>query len=172
VRAIVATLGTLAGVIVTLETWGGIPPATVVAASVRPTFTLELLAPHLEPGDLVAGHDELATVTAAGHIDAWLALDPFYRERFVVMRGVQPTGTYTGAPAAFELVPLLERATHEGRRLVVVDVLKDLPGFGGTAALVPRQLARERLRADVVAEVPGARLLHVVPAPADAVARR
>jgi hypothetical protein len=171
-RAIVVGLGTLAGVIVTLETWGGLPPATTVAAAVRPTLTPELLATHLEPGDLVVGHDELATLIAAGRIDGWLALDPFYRERFVVMRGAQPTGTYTGAPAAFALVPLVDRATREGRRLVIVDVLKDMPGFGSTAQLVPRQLAREDLRADVIGEVPGARLLHVVPGRIEAVARR
>ncbi len=109
---------------------------------------------------------------AAGRIDAWLALDPFYRERFVVIRGARPTGTYTGAPAAFELAPLVERAAREHRRLVVVDVLKDMPGFGATHQLVPRQLAREGLRAEVVAEVPGARLLHVVPAAAEVVAAR
>ena len=47
-----------------------------------------------------------------------------------------------------------------------------MPGFGNTALLVPRQLAREGLRADVIGEVPGARLLHVRPGREDAVARR
>ena len=85
----------------------------------------------------------------AGRVDAWLALDEFFRERFVVMRGARPTGTYTGAPAAFELSPLLARAAREQRRLVVVDVLKDMPGFGstaraGAAAARPRGAARPR----------------------------
>ena len=80
-------------------------------------------------------------------------------------RDAQPTGTYTGAPAAFELRPLLERAEREHRRLVVVDVLKDMPGFGSTAQLVPRQLAREDLRGEVIGEVPGARLLQVAARP-------
>jgi hypothetical protein len=118
----------------------------------------------------VAGGDELAVLAVAGRVDAWLALDPFFRERFVVMRGAQPTGTYTGAPAAFELSPLLDRAGRERRRLVIVDVLKDMPGFGSTAQLVPRQLAREGLRAEVIGEVPGARLLLVRPGREDAVA--
>jgi hypothetical protein len=166
VRHVVATLGLLAGVVVSLESWGGDPDLTS-----RPTFTPEILRGYVEPDDLVAGHDELATVMTAGRIDAWLALDPFYRERFVVMRGAQPTGAYSGALAAFELAPLLARATREGRRLIVVDAIKDMAGFGSTAQLVPRQLAREDLRAEVIADVLGARLLHVVRPREDAVAR-
>ncbi|MGD9901880.1 MAG: hypothetical protein AB7U83_00315 [Vicinamibacterales bacterium] len=172
VRRVAAVLGALAIVVVTLEGWGGVPTRTSRAAAARPTLQLEDLRAGLQPDDLVVGHDELATVSVAGRIDAWLALDPFYRERFVVMRGVQPTGTYTGAPAAFDLATLLERATRGERRLMVVDVLKDLPGFGSTAQLVPRQLAREDLRADVVAEVPGARLLHVRPGSTESLAAR
>ena len=79
------------------------------------------------------------------------------------MRGAQPTGTYTGAPAAFELRPCSSGPKREERRLVVVDVLKDMPGFGSTARARaaparPRGPARPRS----IAEVPGARLLHVV----------
>ena len=87
------------------------------------------------------------------------------------MREGRPTGTYTGAPAAFDLAPLVEQARQAGRRLVVVDVLKDMPGFGSTAPLVPRQLAREGLRGEVIAEVPGARLIHVVRRRAEEVGR-
>ena len=70
------------------------------------------LRAELQPDDLVAGGDELATLSVAGRVDAWLALDEFFRERFVVMRGARPTGTYTGAPAAFELAP----AARTGQR--------------------------------------------------------
>jgi hypothetical protein len=171
-RAMVATLGALGALVVALETWGGLPPHTARAESARPTLVLAPLAAELQPTDVVAGGDELAALAVAGRVDAWLALDPFFRERFVVMRGAAPTGTYTGAPAAFELAPLLAAAERERRRLVIVDVLKDMPGFGSTAQLVPRQLAREGLRAEVIGEVPGARLLLVVPARPDAVARR
>jgi hypothetical protein len=170
-RPVGAVLVALACLVVTLETWGGLPTRTARAEAARPTLVLETLREELQPDDLVAGGDELATLSVAGRIDAWLALDEFFRERFVVMRAARPTGTYTGAPAAFDLGPLLERATREGRRLVVVDVLKDMPGFGNTAVLVPRQLAREGLRADVIGEVAGARLLHVRPGREDAVAR-
>ncbi len=166
----VAVLAAMAAVIVTLESWGGVPPRTVRAEVARPTLVLDPLRAELLPDDLVAGGDELATLAVAGRVDAWLALDAFFRERFVVMRGAQPTGTYTGAPAAFALSPLLDRAGREQRRLVIVDVLKDMPGFGSTAQLVPRQLAQEGLRAEVIAEVPGARLLLVRPGREDAVA--
>ena len=113
----------------------------------------------------MAGGDELATLSVAGRVDAWLALDEFFRERFVVMRGGAADRAPTPAPRPRSSCgPLLERAGREDRRLVVVDVLKDMPGFGSTARLVPRQLAREGLRAEVIGEVPGARLLHVGPA--------
>ena len=104
-RPVVAALGALAGVVVALETWGGVPPQTARAEAARPTLVLDALAAELQATDLVAGGDELATLAVAGRVDAWLALDGFFRERFVVMRGAQPTGTYTGAPAAFELSP-------------------------------------------------------------------
>jgi hypothetical protein len=171
VRPVVGALMVLIAAIVTLESWAGVPTRTARAEAARPTLVLDPLRVEIQAGDLVAGGDELATLAAAGRIDAWLALDEFFRERFVVMRQTRPTGTYTGAPAAFDLTPLLERADREARRLVVVDVLKDMPGFGSTAALMPRQLAREDLRGEVMAEVPGARLIHVVRAREDAVAR-
>jgi hypothetical protein len=170
-RPVIGALVAMVVVVVTLESWAGVPTQTARAEAARPTLVLEPLRSEIQAGDLVAGGDELATVAAAGRIDAWLALDEFFRQRFVVMRQARPTGTYTGAPAAFDLLPLLERADRESRRLIVVDVLKDMPGFGSTAALVPRQLAREDLRGEVIAEVPGARLIHVVRAREDAVAR-
>ena len=171
VRPAVVGLGALAAIVVTLESWGGVPTLTARAEAARPTLVVDSLRAELQSADLVAGGDELATLATAGRIDAWLALDEFFRERFVVMREGRPTGTYTGAPAAFDLTPLVDQAMQAGRRLVVVDVLKDMPGFGSTATLVPRQLAREGLRGEVVAEVPGARLIHVVRGPEEAVAR-
>ncbi len=170
-RPVVVGLMAMAGVILTLEGWGGVPTHTARAEASRPTLVLEPLRLEIEPRDLIAGGDELATLAAAGRIDAWLALDGFFRERFVVMRAGRATGAYTGAAAAFELGPLLDQAERAGRRLIVVDILKDMPGFGSTAALVPRQLAVERLRGEVLAEVPGARLIHVVRSAEDAMAR-
>jgi hypothetical protein len=161
--------GVLAAVIV-VESWRGPLGRDDRAGAARPTIDPAAVAGDIAPDDIVAAPDELTGVLAAGRLDAWLALDEFFRERFVVVRGGQATGTYTGVPAASTLTPLLERAEREQRRLIVVDVLKDAPGFGSMAVLVPRQLAVERLRGEVVAERGGIRLVHVVRAPETAVA--
>lgn len=137
----------------------------------RPTLVAASAASELQSDDLVVSHDELGAVIVAGRLDAWLVLDPFFEERFIVRRDGQPFGTYTGAPAAPELTPLLERAEREHRRLIVIDVLRDVPGFGPTDGLLPRQLAREQLRGDVIAETPGLRIVHVPPPPFRATAR-
>ena len=150
---------------VAVEQWRGPLGGEARAERMRPTLDPTPVASDIQADDIVVAHDELAGLMAAGRLDAWLVLDAFFRERFVVMRGGQPTGAYTGVPAHDTLEPLLARAEREHRRLIVVDVLKDAPGFGATSVLVPRQLAREDLRADVLAEAGGFRLLHVVRAP-------
>lgn len=162
VGGVVAVVAVVLALMVTAESWYGPWLDEPRAAQSRPTLDAAGVRAEIQPDDLVVAVDELAALTAAGRLDAWLVLDEFFRERFVVMRGGQPTGTYTGAPAAPVLLPLVERAEREHRRLIAVDVLKDAPGFGPMDVLVPRQLARENLRADVVAESGGFRLLHVV----------
>jgi hypothetical protein len=159
------------GLAVVAESWVGPGARERRWVDARPTLSPSALANEIQPDDLLVSLDELACVMAGGRIDAWLVLDEFFRERFVVIRSGAPTGTYTGAPAAPSLGPLVERAEREQRRLIVVDVLKDVPGFGPTAGLVPRQLAREDLRGDVVAETPGVRLVQVRPAREGAIAR-
>jgi len=157
--------------LVSFESWRGWAGAERRWVDARPTLDVAPLASEVLATDLVACTDELACVLAVGRADVWLALDEFFRERFIVTRSGAPTGTYTGAPASSELLPLLQRAEREDRRLVVLEVLKDVPGYGTTAALVTRQLAREDLRGEVVAERPGARLVHIVRAQEGAVAR-
>ncbi len=155
----------VAGVIVLLvsfESWRGTAGGERRWEDARPTLDVRPAGVDVLATDLVACTDELACLLAVGRADAWLVLDEFFRERFVVMRAGAPTGTYAGAPAAPSLLPLLERAEHEQRRLVVLEVLKDVPGFGSTATLVTRQLAREDLRGEVLAERDGARLLRIV----------
>ncbi len=161
-RAALVIVPTIDGTMVVVESWRGPAGGEDRASQARPTIAPTTVAAEIASDDIVATPDELTGVLAAGRVDAWLVLDEFFRERFVVLRGGRPTGTYTGAPAASALTPLLERAEREHRRLVVVDVLKDAPGFGAMGVMVPRQLARENLRADVVAEGAGVRLLHVV----------
>ena len=164
-RTVVAVVTAVLSLAVAVEQWRGPLGGESRAEEMRPTLDPARLAADIQADDIVVAHDELAGLMAAGRLDAWLVLDPFFRERFVVMRGGQPTGTYTGVPAHDTLEPLLVRAEREHRRLIVVDVLKDAPGFGATNVLVPRQLAREDLRADVLAEAGGFRLLHVGRAP-------
>ncbi|MEZ5415731.1 MAG: hypothetical protein R2708_00100 [Vicinamibacterales bacterium] len=171
-RPVVAAAVAVVAATVVFEQWRGPLGSDARAVEARPTLVPEAVAAEIAPADLVAGPDELAALLAAGRLDAWLVLDPFFRERFVVMRDGQATGTYTGAPAAPALTPLLERAEREGRRLIVVDVLKDAPGFGSMAVLVPRQLARENLRGEVLAEAGGFRLVRVVRAPSMAAVTR
>ena len=164
-RPVLAVALVVVSLAIAIEQWRGPLGGEARAEASRPTLDPSVIAHDIQPADLVVAHDELAGLLAAGRLDAWLVLDPFFRERFVVMRGGQPTGTYTGAPASETLEPLLARAERQQRRLIVVDVLKDAPGFGATNVLVPRQLAREDLRADVIAEGGGFRLLHVVRPP-------
>jgi hypothetical protein len=170
-RRVVTVAGIVAILLVTGESWRG-GSAGPPWDGARPTLVTTAAAPLVEPTDLIAGPDELACLLVANRIDAWLVLDEFFRERFIVMRGGQPTGTYTGAPAASALMPLLERAEREGRRLIVVDAVKDVPGFGSSVDLVPRQLARENLRGEVLTPPGPVRLVRIVRALEDTVARR
>lgn len=170
-RRVVTVAGVVAILLVTGESWRG-GSVGLPWEGARPTLVTTVAAPLVEPTDLIAGPDELACLLVANRIDAWLVLDEFFRERFIVMRGGQPTGTYTGAPAASALTPLLERAEREGRRLIVVDAVKDVPGFGSSVDLVPRQLARENLRGEVLTPPGPVRLVRIVRALEDTVARR
>lgn len=165
-RPVIAIVTVTLSLAVAVEQWLGPLGGESRAEGMRPTLDPTRVALDIQADDIVVAHDELAGLMAAGRLDAWLVLDPFFRERFVVRRGGEPTGTYTGAPADDTLTPLLARAEREQRRLIVVDVLKDAPGFGPTGILVPRQLAREDLRGEVLAEGGGFRLLQVVRAPA------
>ncbi len=157
--------------LVSLESWWGTSGTERRWLDARPNLDVGAVGEDVLPTDLVACTDELACLLAVGRADVWLALDPFFRERFIVMRAGTPTGTYTGAPASFALLPLLQRAEREQRRLVVLEVLKDVPGFGTTAALVTSQLAREDLRGEVIGAGDGVRLLLVVRPPEGMVAR-
>lgn len=171
-RRAAGAVALVCGVAITVESWTGPALREDRGERDRPTLNPVLMKTYLEPDDLVVSHDELGCLIVAGRIEAWLMLDPFFEERFVVRRGGVPTGTYTGVPAAPALTPLVERAEREHRRLVVVDVLRDVPGFGRTDALLPRQLARERLTGEVVADMPGLRLVHVRAAAESGIASR
>ncbi|MEW6323099.1 MAG: hypothetical protein AB1635_18675 [Acidobacteriota bacterium] len=150
---------------IVVESWYGpaMPRGPSRLAEARPTLVPEAVRDAVRHDDLVACTDELGCLLAAGRIDAWLVLDDFFRERFIVMRGTRPLGVYTGAPAVDEIAPLVQQAGRERRRLVIVDVLKEVPGFGPNVALVSRQLAREGLDGRVLAASGGIRVVEVMP---------
>ncbi|MGE0813700.1 MAG: glycosyltransferase family 39 protein [Vicinamibacterales bacterium] len=168
----IAAAGVLAGGAITVESWRGPRGDEARAVASRPTFDPAAVSAAVQSGDLVASDDELGGVLVAGRLDAWLVLDDFFKERFVVLRGGRPTGTYTGVPAESSLAPLLDEARRADRRLVIVDVLRDVPGFGPTRGILPRQLAREHLRGEVLAEADGVRVVQILPGVDEGIARR
>ncbi len=137
-------------------------------AAARPTIEvpgIETLRDVLEPGDLVACTDELACLVLVGRVDAWLALDDFVRERFVVTKAGSntPVGVYAGAPAVFNMADLFAPGA-KGRvpsRVFVVDVFKEHP-VGNSRNWLPRALAAEGIRAAAVLETEQARIVRLV----------
>ena len=64
-------------------------PLRVRLEAARPTIDvngIEKIRSSLQPGDRVVCTDELACLMLVGRIDAWLALDDYVRERFVIRR--------------------------------------------------------------------------------------
>jgi hypothetical protein len=53
-----------------------------------------------------------------------------------------------------------------------VDAIKDVPGYGSSAVLVPRQLGRENLRGEVLTAPGPVRLIRIHRALEDTLARR
>lgn len=162
----------LTAFVLTAESWLGVPSRMGRFAEARPTIHAPGLSDEVLATDLVAGNDELACLLLAGRIDAWLTLDDFFRERFIVQRDGRAVGVYTAAPAADTIAPLLVQAGRTGGRLLIVDVVKDVPGFGSSAPLVARALLREGLDARTLAVYSGVRLLEVVRPEALAALRR
>jgi hypothetical protein len=95
-----------------------------------------------------------------GRIDAWLALDDYIRERFVIRKGDgQLVGVYTGRPALFHPTQLFDLSPHAGRTLIV-DVFKELP-IGNTREWLPRALRADGLIARVLLDTAQARVVEV-----------
>jgi hypothetical protein len=94
----------------------------------------------------VACTDELACLLLVDRADAWLALDNYVRERFLVTRNGLGIGVYTGAPAVFKPARLFDALP--GRlppaRILVVDVFKEYP-VGNSRSWLPRALAADHL---------------------------
>lgn len=149
------------------DQWRGAGSLGRRLAAARPTIEvpgIEVVRDGLEPDDLVACTDELACLAMVGRVDAWLALDDFVRERFVVTKveSNTPVGIYAGAPAVFNLAGLFAPGA-DGRvptRVFVVDVFKEYP-VGNSRNWLPRALEAEGVRFAAVLETRQARIVRL-----------
>jgi len=148
---------------VAADQWRGNGPLRARLEAARPTIDIdgiEKIRSSLQPGDRVACTDELACLMLVGRIDAWLALDDYVRERFVIRKeGGQLVGVYTGRPALFRPAQLYNLSPRADRTLVV-DVFKELP-IGSTQEWLPRAMRADGLVASVLLETPQARVIEV-----------
>ena len=131
------------------DQWRGTGSIRERLAAARPTIEvagLEGIRQQLRPADVVACTDELACLLLVSRVDAWLALDDYVRERFVVTRERQEVGVYAGAPAVFRLADLFNArpAGHIPGRVIVVDIFKDYP-VGSSRLWLPRALEVDHL---------------------------
>ena len=151
---------------VAADQWRGDGPLRLRLEAARPTIDvdgIESIRSSLQPGDHVACTEELACLMLVGRIDAWLALDDYLRERFVIRKnGGQLVGVYTGKPAVFQPAQLLD-GPRAGRTLII-DVFKELP-IGSTREWLPRALHSDGLHARTLLETPQARVVEVDFAP-------
>jgi hypothetical protein len=149
-------------VAVAADQWRGNGPLTARLEAARPTIDIsgiEKIRSSLQPGDRVACTDELACLMLVGRIDAWLALDDYVRERFVIRKGDgQLVGVYTGKPAVFRPAKMFE--WPRANRTLVVDVFKELP-IGNTREWLPRALRADGLVARVLLDTAQARVVEV-----------
>jgi hypothetical protein len=151
--------------VVLADQWPGTGtlPQRLVAA--RPTIDvagIDEVRPALQAADRVACTDELACLLLVGRVDAWLALDDYVRDRFVVTRGSRPVGVYAGAPALFGLDGLFAPDGNgtAPARVIVVDVFKAYP-IGNSREWLARALAADRFQARSLLSSPQARILEL-----------
>ncbi len=127
-----------------VDQWPGVGTPGERLADARPTIQVEgidAVRAGLGPSDVVACTDELACLLLVGRVDAWLALDDYVRERFVVERGAGRVGVYAGAPAIFTIDALFARARPQVKasRVIVIDVFKEYP-VGNSMTWLPRSI--------------------------------
>jgi hypothetical protein len=153
---------------VATDQWRGQGSLSNRLSTARPTIEvpgIDVIRNGLQPGDRVACTDELACLLLVGRVDAWLALDDFVRERFVVRKGDENmVGVYAGAPAVFSPADLFGDLP-DGRspeRVLIVDVFKEYP-IGNSRDWLPRAIAADGLDARTLLDTPQARVLEVSP---------
>jgi hypothetical protein len=151
----------------------GTPAARLAAA--RPTIHapgIDEIRNGLQATDRIACTDELGCLMLVGRIDAWLALDDYVRERFVVRQGDEAiVGVYTGVPAVLRPANLfsIRREGTPFERTLIVDVFKDYP-IGNSRTWLPRAIEADGLQVQPLLETPQLRVLQV--SPAESVAAR
>ena len=155
-----------AALLVIADQWTGTGTLQHRLATARPTIEvagIEEVRQTLRPGDRVACTDELACLLLVGRVDAWLALDDYVRDRFVVSQASQRVGVYAGAPAAFGLRDLFapDAAGGAPARLIVIDVFKDYP-IGNSRSWLPRALDADHLQARSLLSTRQARVVEVL----------
>ena len=156
-----------AALVVVVDQWPGAGTPAQRLADARPTIYMEgldAIRAGLRPDDLVACTDELACLLLVGRVDAWLALDDYVRERFVVERASGPVGVYAGAPAAFTLTALVNRTHHAPARVIVVDLFKEYP-VGDSSTWLPRATEAARFRTTSLLSTTRARIEEIHPTP-------
>jgi hypothetical protein len=158
----------VAGLLIVVDHWPRSTRIPARLAEARPTIDVPAIEGvrdylSLQPADRIACTDELACLILVGRVDAWLALDDFVRERFVVIRGATPVGVYAGAPVVFRPVDLFEPGSVgiAPARVIVVDVFKEYP-VGNSVAWLPRALAADGLEARTLLLTGQARVVEVV----------
>jgi len=154
-----------ATLLVVADQWPGPGSLSARLASVRPTIDIPGMAAvrdSLRPSDEVACTDELACLLLVGRVDAWLALDDYVRERFVVVRGSNAVGVYAAAPVVLRPADLLEHPREGARsgRAIVVDVFKEY-AVGNSRTWLPRALERDGLGMRVLLKTPQARVVEL-----------
>ena len=153
---------------VVADQWRGTGSIADRLAAARPTIVapgIDEIRDSLQPADRIACTDELGCLMLVGRIDAWLALDDYVRERFLVKMGdEQVAGVYTGAPAVFRPGELFSprRAGTLPDRTLVVDIFKEYP-VGNSRAWLPRAIEVDGLEVRPLLETPQLRILQISP---------
>ncbi len=126
---------------------------------------IDELRPGCGPTDRVACTDELACLLLVGRVDAWLALDDYVRERFVVTRGLAARSASTPARRPCSARPIssapgpsgaVTRARHRGRRV------QGLPGRQLPHVAAARARGRTARGCGPCSPTPQARVVEIV----------
>ncbi|MEZ5285938.1 MAG: hypothetical protein R2712_14245 [Vicinamibacterales bacterium] len=145
--------------------WTGPAGAPGQLAHARPTIDPPGLADvrrSLRPTDRIACTDELACLELIGRVDAWLALDDYVRDRFVVVRNGRPTGVYAGTPAVFRPADLFgpDAQGAPPARVLVVDVFKEY-AVGWSTPWLPRAASDDGLELETLLVTPQVRVVQL-----------